>query len=64
MTMVLTVNVKLVWRCYNPTFMPKMSISYTYQTLVPVVIKVTENEGECNENVGKKKKKGPRQAHF
>lgn len=44
--------------------MPKMSISYTYQTLVPVVIKVTENEGECNENVGKKKKKKGHDKHI
>lgn len=32
-----------------------MSISYTYQTLVLVVLKVTENEGECNENVKRKR---------
>lgn len=54
--MVLTVNVKLVCRCDNPTFMPKMSISYTYQALVPVVLKVTENGGQCHEKMKNKKK--------
>lgn len=45
-------STKLVCRCYNPTCMPKMSICYTRQTLIPVVVlKTTEIQRQGSEKM-------------